>query len=378
MPTSEEFMRKYDIAAYIWPSYTGREPRSLPFWERGIGEWQTVMNAEPRVPGQILPRKPLWGYVDEADPQVMEFQIKEAMRHGVNVFIYDWYWYDRRPFLECCLDDGFLGAPNNEDMKFYLMWANHDAVFLWDKRISDKQGVIWQGAQPIDEFRVICRRIIDKYFTRPNYYRINGCPVFMIYDVMNLMRGLGGVEKTKAALDEFRAMVKEAGFPDLHLQLTIWSEGAVDVSGVDSGRSGSTKDIVPALGFDSITHYQFVHFVNCNRPYPDVLPDVAREWDRIRSEYSVPYYPHVTIGWDNNPRYNKLVYPIMTDNTPENFRTGLRMAKEYSDKYNDVPLITINSWNEWTEMSYLEPDDVYGYGYLEAIRDVFLGEKAEE
>lgn len=27
---------------------------------------------------------------------------------------------------------------------------------------------------------------------------------------------------------------------------------------------------------------------------------------------------------------------------------------------------------DWTEMSYLEPDDVYGYGYLEAVRDVFL------
>lgn len=364
-------MKKYDIAAYVWPSYTGKETRTLPFWEQGIGEWQTVMTAESRVPGQRLPRKPLWGYADEADPAVMEFQIKEALRHGVNVFIYDWYWYDRRPFLECCLDDGFLGAPNNTDMKFYLMWANHDAVFLWDKRISDKHGVIWQGSQPLDEFRVICRRIIDKYFTRQNYYKINGCPVFMIYDVMNLMRGLGGVDNTKAALEEFRTMVKEAGFPDLHLQLTIWSESAVDVSGVDSGRSGSTKDIVPALGFNSITHYQFVHFVNCNRPYPEILPDVSDEWERIRNEYSVPYYPHVTIGWDNNPRYNKLVYPIMTDNTPENFRLGLEMAKEYCDKYNEVPLITINSWNEWTEMSYLEPDDVYGYGYLEAIRDVF-------
>ena len=26
-------------------------------------------------------------------------------------------------------------------------------------------------------------------------------------------------------------------------------------------------------------------------------------------------------------------------------------------------------------MSYLEPDDVYGYGYLEAVRDVFLKEE---
>ena len=34
-------------------------------------------------------------------------------------------------------------------------------------------------------------------------------------------------------------------------------------------------------------------------------------------------------------------------------------------------LITINSWNEWTEGSYLEPDEKSGFGYLEAIRKVF-------
>lgn len=365
-------MKKYDIAAYVWPSYTGKEPRSLPFWERGMGEWQTVLSAEARVEGQLLPRKPLWGTVDEADPNVMEFQIKEALRHGVNVFIYDWYWYDRRPFLEQCLNDGFLGAKNNADMSFYLMWANHDATFLWDKRISDKNGVIWQGSQPLDEFKVICRRVIERYFTRPNYYKIDGRPVFMIYDVMNLMRGLGGIEQTRSALELFREMTREAGFPDLHLQLTIWSEHAVDVSGVDSGRTGSTRDVIPALGFDSVTHYQFVHFVNCDRPYTEVLTDVATEWERVRCGYDVPYYPHVSIGWDNNPRYNRLTRPILTENTPENFKKGLEMAKEYSDRYNEVPLITINSWNEWTEMSYLEPDDVNGYGYLTAIRDTFI------
>ena len=40
-----------------------------------------------------------------------------------------------------------------------------------------------------------------------------------------------------------------------------------------------------------------------------------------------------------------------------------------------APLITINSWNEWTETSYLEPDTKYGYGYLEAIKDVFVEEE---
>ena len=36
-----------------------------------------------------------------------------------------------------------------------------------------------------------------------------------------------------------------------------------------------------------------------------------------------------------------------------------------------MPLITINSWNEWTETSYLQPDNVNGYGYVEAVKSVY-------
>ena len=97
-------MRKYDVAAYVWPSYTGDEPRTRIFWPDGIGEWQSVKSATTKFPGHSWPRKPLWGYVNEADPGVMEMQIEQAVRYGVNVFIYDWYWYDRRPFLENCLN----------------------------------------------------------------------------------------------------------------------------------------------------------------------------------------------------------------------------------------------------------------------------------
>ena len=83
-------MKKYDIAAYVWPSYTGDEPRSRIFWPEGYGEWQTVKAMTARFPGHQWPRKPRWGYVNEADPYVMEMQIEAAVSHGVNVFIYDW------------------------------------------------------------------------------------------------------------------------------------------------------------------------------------------------------------------------------------------------------------------------------------------------
>ena len=55
------------------------------------------------------------------------------------------------------------------------------------------------------------------------------------------------------------------------------------------------------------------------------------------------------------------------------FERALRMAKQYVDTH-DLParLITVNSWNEWTETSYLMPCNVFGYGYLEAVKKVFI------
>jgi len=83
----EIVMNKYDIAAIIWPAYTGDEPRTRIFWPEGYGEWQTVKAAQPRYPGHQWPRKPVWGYVNEADPYVMEMEINAAADHGVNVWL---------------------------------------------------------------------------------------------------------------------------------------------------------------------------------------------------------------------------------------------------------------------------------------------------
>ena len=55
------------------------------------------------------------------------------------------------------------------------------------------------------------------------------------------------------------------------------------------------------------------------------------------------------------------------------FERALRMAKQYVDTHNlPARLITVNSWNEWTETSYLMPCNVFGYGYLEAVKKVFI------
>ena len=364
-------MSKYDIAAYIWPAYTGKEPRARIFWEEGIGEWQTVKNTRIQDGDYVWDRKPLWGYTDEANPQVMEQHIETALNHGVNVFIYDWYWYDNRPFLENCINDGFLKASNCNDMKFYIMWANHNAYHTWDKRNSDDfHTYVWSGAVDRKQFEIIGKRWIVQYFSKDNYYKIDGKPVVSIYELYNFVMGLGGVNEAKEAMLWLENEAKKAGLSGVHFQFVRWNGSEENLTGVDGNVLETGAELMELLGFHSLTNYQFVHFTNIDRDYNDIMEDVKKEWEKIIKEYKIPYYPHVSVGWDNNPRFTKILSGVTKNNTPENFEKALIMAKDFADN-TGVSLITVNSWNEWTETSYLLPDNLYGYGYLEAIKRVF-------
>ena len=196
-------------------------------------------------------------------------QIDAAADHGVNVFIYDWYWYDGRPFLEQCLNNGFLQARNRGRMKFYLMWANHGVTHLWDKRIAHvEDNVIWRAGIDRQMFEQVGRRWIERYFHDPGYYTIDDKPVLMIYDLHTLVSGLGGVNQAA------ESRMAERGSPaqrlaGVHLQLTSWGASRVYLSGAD-GRM-PTADVLQTLGFESQTHYQFVHFTDIDRDYTDIL-----------------------------------------------------------------------------------------------------------
>ena len=372
--------QKYDIAAYVWPSYHPDERAKL-FWPEGIGEWQTVMTNESKYPGHDQPRLPLWGYINEADPYVAEMEINAAADHGVNVFIFDWYWYDGLPFLEGHLNNGYLKARNNDRVKFYLMWANHDVNMTWDKRNADdamtgkNRSIIWNGFVNREEFEKIAHRWIDNYFHHPSYYKIDDKPVFMIYDLKNFIKGLGGTKQAKDAITWFRKEVKKAGFKDVELQITMRKDTPYKFSAIPGDNDGTQKDVVEELGINSLTHYQFCHFTNIDREYNDIMMDVEKDWNSIANSYKATYHPHVSIGWDSTPRAKGMIPGIVKSSNPENFEKALVKAKKFVDAHpNQVPLITINSWNEWTETSYLMPCNMYGYGFLEAVKNVFVEE----
>lgn len=356
----------YDVAAYVWPSCHSEESYREILWPEGIGEWEIIKKGTKRFDEHYQPKVPLWGYEMDDDSAVMEKWIDAASDNGVNVFIFDWYWFDEGPFLESTVNNGFLKANNNHKMKFYIMWANHDVKKnYWNvHKYKDDTSILWDGAVDWKNFKIIVNRVITQYFHQPNYYKIDGKPVFSIYQLKNLIEGLEGIENAKKALEYFREETKKAGFPGLHLQ-TI-------------GNGGPWKEIVDQinyLGFNSVTKY------NWGGPHPEDYIQWANEAMERRQKWEdaleIPFFPNASIGWDDTPRFpHKGKADIVHYNkSPETFAAYLEKTKKYCDNHPEQPkLMTIFSWNEWIEGGYLLPDVKYGFQYLNAVKRVIIDE----
>ena len=365
-----EVKNEYYVAAYIWPSCHDDPMAREKLWPEGTGEWEVIKKGNPRFDGHYQPRQPLWGYELDNDPEVVEKWIDVATDHGVNVFVYDWYWYDEGPFLESALNDGFLKARNNEKMQFYIMWANHDVKYnYWNvHRYKDNTDILWNAKVDRKNYEIIVDRVINSYFKRPNYFKINGEPVFSIFSVGKLLESFdNNIEETRKALDYFREEVKKAGFPGLHIQ---WNQGGGSVMSEEA--AAKFAGTVEALGFNSVAMY---NMGGTNEDYIVYGTNSVRIREQMDSLLSIPVFPCVSIGWDDTPRFpskgkNDVVH---YHNTPESFAALLSRAKKYADRHPEHPrLIMINAWNEWVEGSYLLPDMLNGFGYLEAVRDVII------
>lgn len=357
----------YYVAAFIWPSCHDDAMAREHIWGDGEGEWEVIKKGDPRFEGHYQPKQPLWGYELDNDPQVVEKWINTALSYGVNTFVYDWYWFDNKPFLESALNDGFLKAPSNEKMNFYIMWANHNVKRnYWNyHRYGDDTSQLWAGGVDRENFDIIVDRVINQYFKRPNYLKIDGCPVFSIFSLSALMEGLGGEEQAREALAYFREKVREAGFPGLHLQ---------GMSGGPSNPSPEKLDKivyrVKNLNLDSFALYNMGGF---NVDYVVHCENAKLIRENLDRDLDVPVFPCVSIFWDDTPRFPHKGEEHVTryNGTPENFAKALRLAKKYADEHPEqIPLISINAWNEWVEGSYLLPDEVNGFGYLEAVKSV--------
>ena len=365
------------ISAFYFPNYHA-DPRNEAKYGRGWTEWELLKRGVPRYEGHRQPLVPVWGYEDESDPQVMQRKITAATSHGIGNFLFDWYHYEDGPFLSRALDEGFLGAPNPEGMTFALMWANHDWLDIFPQKAGIPPDLLYPGKVSAAAFDRITDLIIERYFSRENYFRMDGLPFFSVYQLDTLAESFGGDRAMAKALERMRHRVERAGLPGVHLNAIGWNLGSLQ------GEHPRTQpfDHAAELGFDSATSYVWVHHVDVQKKglnHYDIMADLYFSiYEEARDTCVIPVFPNVTVGWDPSPRtdpegpWKPAVYPysqVLEGNTPEAFGRAVRQAVDMVSPLPGQTMVTINAWNEWTEGSYLEPDTVHGMAYLEALRE---------
>lgn len=372
---------KYQVGVYYFPDYH-IDKRNEEYRGSGWTEWKLVKEAKPRFKGQNQPKVPLWGYTDEADPIQMAQKIDAASSHGVTAFIFDWYYYNDGPFLQRGLEKGFLRAKNNNLMKFALMWANHDWLDLHPSTHGKAQKLMYPGKITAETWDKMTDYIIEKYFRQPTYWKIDGCPYFSVYDLGNFLASFGSVADAAKAINDFRAKTKKAGFKDLNINAVVWGNTVLP----SEKTIVAPEILIKSLGFNSVTDYVWIHHIVLNNfptnPYDSVKTEYFKYALSASQKFNVPYYPNVSMGWDSSPRTNQEeswgnfgypYTPVVVGNTPKAFKQALMEAKSFMDKHlAGSKILTINSWNEWTEGSYLEPDTLNKMGYLDAVKQVFV------
>ena len=131
--------------------------------------------AKLHFPGHQQPKVAAWDEFDESDPAWTARENNLAADHCVDVFIYDWYWYNDGPFLHDGLDNGYLKGANRKRTKCALMWANHEWVERFPAPKGDKP-LIYPGALIRQSWERLCDQAVEHYFTQPpTLFRLLRC-----------------------------------------------------------------------------------------------------------------------------------------------------------------------------------------------------------
>lgn len=354
-------------------------PENNTWWGEGFTDWDNVKAATPHFEGHYQPRVPLGGnYYDQSKIDTLRWQIDLAKKHGVYGFCHYHYWFDGKQLLETPTN---LILENKEiDFPFCLSWANETWSRRWDGR--DHHVLIKQTHPPTEASWKKHYDYLIKAWKDPRAIKVDGKPVFVIYRPQN-------IEKIDQMIEFWRGLIVKDGLPGLYV---IFQKGY------------EVPDRACLNAFDAI--FQFQPFEAIYSPtfdkrfirrswvfklfwlMPNYVQELARSfrtsifrnltfndycavWKQaveVRPDEKYTTYPGAFLDWDNTSRYKKRAI-IFKGASPESFEKWFTLQVASMPQRN-LPenFIFINAWNEWSEGTYMEPDEKYGYQYLEAIK----------
>ncbi len=328
-------------------------PENDMWWGEGFTEWTNVTKARPNYVGHDQPRVPAdLGYYDLRLPEVMKKQAELASRYGVGGFCFYYYWFAGHRLLERPIEQ--MLASGEPDFPFCLCWANENWTRRWDGQEHD----VLMAQNHSDEDDLAAIEDLARYFRSPNYIRINGKPLLLVYRVTL--------------------------FPDFARTSSLWRKycrengiGEIYLTQVESFELVSAGIRPEDLGCDAAVEFPPQGMAEPRAPSGEIINQnfagAVADYRDLAVRYAtrdLPAYKRfmgVMPGWDNTARRQNNSYSF-EHSSPGAFQAWLetsiqRTRQQYSG---DEQIVFINAWNEWAEGAYLEPDKRFGHSFLQA------------
>ena len=352
---SNRFYRRKEndplIIAFYLPQFHTIEEND-EWWGKGFTEWTNVTKAQPQFVGHYQPHLPdELGFYDLSNNDIFYKQVELAKKYGIHGFCFHYYWFSGKRLLEKPIFN-YLND-KNLDFPFMLCWANEPWSRRWDG--SENDILMPQNFEEEDHLKFI--EDIMPFFKDERYIKIDNCPILIIYRPHYITK-----EAMNAAIKVWKDYVTKNGFDGLYLLNT---------------KTGDFKASPHEWGLDATIDFppnRFAivpekNFSILNPDFTGRIYNLAKTIDKTENLPSVDYIVYKTVmpSWDNTSR-KKNNGTIFSNSSPDFYKKWLFNCLLYTKENHpkDKQFVFINAWNEWAEGAYLEPDQKYGFAYLEA------------
>lgn len=329
-------------------------PENDEWWGKGFTEWTNVKPAAPQFVGHYQPRVPgELGYYDLRSKEVQRRQVELAKLYGISGFCFYLYWFGGKRLLELPVQNYLENHDLN--LPFCVCWANENWSRRWDG--LDNEILIKQNHLPEDDLAFI--EYVSIYLKDSRYIRIKGKPLLIVYQP-------GLMPSIKKTVECWRKWCCKNNIGDIYIAYTQSFEAVnPEKYGFDGAIEFPPNNSVPPVITDRIK--------SLSPEFSGIVYDWNIFVERSR-KYKKPDYPlfrGVCPSWDNTARRMENA-GIFLGSTPDKYSEWLENASvDTVRRFLDPSerLVFVNAWNEWAEGTYLEPDQRYGYAYLQATRD---------
>lgn len=349
------------IAFYLPQFHTFKENEE---WHgRGFTEWTNVTKAIPHFTGHHQPQLPIdVGFYDLSTDKIMYRQIELAKQYGIYGFCFHYYWFSGKRLMEKPI---FNYLNNKElDLPFCLCWANENWSKRWDG--SNNEVLMEQKLEDGDGERFIQDML--PFFKDERYIKINNKPVLIIYKPQLFEK-----EKFLQFIEDIKAGARNAGYEDLYLIVA-----RTDATNLPDKFNMNAAVEFPPLIIDKILPEKKQNVFK-NKNFAGKIFDIDEYIDtkQFLNSLKCKLFKTVFPGWDNTARkaYKGAAVFQVLPHLYKNWLKGcINWTKEHHSQ--EEQFVFINAWNEWAEGAHLEPDQKYGYAYLQATKEAL--EETEE